>query len=918
MMRQRINKKITVFVMMLALISGTIYFDFGNTVYANTAAEDESATIEATSEEAVEVDTEEQQDDELPDIDIVEDELLLGSGIQGGSVSYLAYNEESKSFSEMSKAEGEYTLVTDNQTSWGTAGFDTWFVVDDTITISSRITVAGTVNLILCDGCTLNATKGITVTGTDNTLKIYAQSNGNDMGKLNATATANGCSGIGGINQNLATGNIVINGGEIAAQGGGNASGIGSGNVSTDNDGTITINGGIVTATGGSGASGIGRSSGTTINGYSNNINIIINGGIINAIGGSYGSGIGSGRIISGSIDIRIYEGVNRIEATNGGGSAECIGKGNNTNTSATVNLEFYNSAGNKVTGDDKDALFSDETSGSTRTITTIIHHEHSWSYAANGNTITATCSNQDGGHKGDISSSISVSAEGKTYDGTPVTATVTGSIPGIDAPTVIYKEGSTTLAGAPSKAGIYTANITIGGVTASASYVISKAPLTITANPKDIIYGDEPEGAGVIYNGFINEEDESVLGGTLDYDFDYERYGDIGSYNITPKGISGDNYDITFVPGLLTVFKKEIGITWSNTSILYNGSAQKPTASATGLVNNDSCDIEVSGGQTECGTGYTATAISLSNNNYKLPSDASLSTTYEIVKADIEQGVMAVTDLTYNGDEQALVTTDNTAGTVYYRLGTEGDFQTTIPKATNAGNYTVYWYISGGNNYNDVASSSTPRSTDVSIAKRSITVSGISSNDKEYDGNTDAELLFDNVVYGGIVSGDNLSVNANGSFADAKPGADKNVIISGLTLGGDDVANYVLAASGQQKTTTADILIDTGVVTETTENADGSSMTIETYYEDGEISGMTITGVSADQKSETVTSLDKDGNVLSVAEGEINADRTAGKYVEMIAGAPKTIIDNDIDTLADELLTDDEKNDVQAGDMAK
>ena len=50
-MKQRINKKITVFVMMLALISGTIYFDFGNTVYANDAAEDESATIEATSEE---------------------------------------------------------------------------------------------------------------------------------------------------------------------------------------------------------------------------------------------------------------------------------------------------------------------------------------------------------------------------------------------------------------------------------------------------------------------------------------------------------------------------------------------------------------------------------------------------------------------------------------------------------------------------------------------------------------------------------------------------------------------------------------------------------------------------------------------------------------------------------------------------
>ncbi len=52
-----------------------------------------------------------------------------------------------------------------------------WYVVNSTVTISEPITVTGAVNLILADGCTLNAEKGIVVT-TGNSLTIYAQSGG--------------------------------------------------------------------------------------------------------------------------------------------------------------------------------------------------------------------------------------------------------------------------------------------------------------------------------------------------------------------------------------------------------------------------------------------------------------------------------------------------------------------------------------------------------------------------------------------------------------------------------------------------------------------------------------------------------------------------------------------------------------------
>ena len=96
-----------------------------------------------------------------------------------------------------------------------------WYVVNSTVTISEPITVTGAVNLILADGCTLNAEKGIVVT-TGNSLTIYAQSGG--TGTLNATGTTdssnNASAGIGGSTTIFDSGSITIHGGVINATGG--------------------------------------------------------------------------------------------------------------------------------------------------------------------------------------------------------------------------------------------------------------------------------------------------------------------------------------------------------------------------------------------------------------------------------------------------------------------------------------------------------------------------------------------------------------------------------------------------------------------------------------------------------------------------------------------------------------------------
>ena len=55
-------------------------------------------------------------------------------------------------------------MVTETDTAWGASDSqEHWYVVNSNVTINTRVTVTGDVHLILKDGFTLNATKGINV-----------------------------------------------------------------------------------------------------------------------------------------------------------------------------------------------------------------------------------------------------------------------------------------------------------------------------------------------------------------------------------------------------------------------------------------------------------------------------------------------------------------------------------------------------------------------------------------------------------------------------------------------------------------------------------------------------------------------------------------------------------------------------------
>ncbi|MBR0303310.1 MAG: BspA family leucine-rich repeat surface protein, partial [Clostridia bacterium] len=129
--------------------------------------------------------------------------------------------------------------------------------------------------LILCDGATLTAPKGVDI-GVLGTLNVYCQREG--TGKLVAIGSG-GFGALGGNNFAL-----TINGGVIEARGSYQQAGIGGRSCS------VTINGGVVTATGGNGAAGIGTGS------RGDWCNVTINGGVVTATGGGdCGAGIGGG-----------------------------------------------------------------------------------------------------------------------------------------------------------------------------------------------------------------------------------------------------------------------------------------------------------------------------------------------------------------------------------------------------------------------------------------------------------------------------------------------------------------------------------------------------------------------------------------------------------------------------------------------
>ena len=229
-----------------------------------------------------------------------------------------------------------------------------------------------------------------------------------------------------------------------------------------------------------------------------------------------------------------------------------------------------------------------------------------------------------------------------------------------------------------------------------------------------------------------------------------------VGSYNatITYEGISNTfNYEV-IEKVILNPLKsinlnktsgtKYIGET-ENLTVIYNPSNTTDNKNVTWTSSNNNVASINNGVVTTKGIGNAIITAKVGN----------LTASYKItvIKHDNPVIVKANT-LTYNGKEQELITVSNIKGNICYSYNpiSSCSKNESIPKKINAGEYTVYYFVSGDNNYNSKSGS-----IKVNVNKKVIT-KPVSSSDKTYNGT---------IQNSNIVKPDGVSIK-NGSIESA------------------------------------------------------------------------------------------------------------------------------------------------------
>ena len=137
----------------------------------------------------------------------------------------------------------------------------------------------------------------------------------------------------------------------------------------------------------------------------------------------------------------------------------------------------------------------------------------------------------------------------------------------------------------------------------------------------------------------------------------------------------------------------------------------------------------------------------------------------------------VAAVDLVYNGTEQMLISAGMaTGGTLKYKLR-EGEYSETLPVATDAGTYTVYYKVFGNTEYQD----SEEASVTVTVSKKTVLVK---VKDQSITAGSRMPESYD-LEYSGFVEGQSAE-DAVDNYQDTKGTVD--VSVDGKTVGDFDI----------------------------------------------------------------------------------------------------------------------------------
>ena len=631
------------------------------------------------------------------------------------------------------------------------------------------------------------------------------------------------------------------------------------------NNGTFNMSGGSITGNNATGDTSM-RYGGGGVNVYDNGTFTMTGGSITGNNTTGCGGGvefIGSGTMtVSGSVQITNNWQNGTLNSTSGLYEQRVSGKANNlyldsTKTVAIDNLAEDARIGVNTADDpsvkiatgateelDYTAIFKPDAEEADYEITKntddstlyLSVHVHAWAYTADDttHTITAQCSkcHWDGG-------SVTLKAPDEstlTYDGNGKAATVDNKLTTGDTdPAIRYTQTTPTLqalenGAVPTNAHTYTASISLGDAEVSVEYTINKATPTAAdfdfSAPGNLIYSGEVKTASV--------EAKSDIVGMGDVTVRYYQ----GENKVEPKNAGDYTVKIDVAEG--TNYAAATGLTANEWKFSISRAKLTLTAddftfkAADNLIyNGEPKTAEVTWKEASKATGFGAITVKYyAENGAKVnePTEAGIYT----VRIDVAQGdgCEAQNDIysdswsfTIKQVQQRLTFTSSNVNKMYgegtftnpiQETGIQGAIiytssntdvatvdangtVTILAASTEA--VTITASTEGTNNYSRATASYT-----LTVAKKAITVSGITAENKTYDGTADATLDYSEASFVGKLDSDELTVTATGEFADKNAGTGKTVSISKMTLGGASAGNYTLATSGQQTTASASI----------------------------------------------------------------------------------------------------------------
>ena len=660
-----------------------------------------------------------------------------------GDVSYqeASWNETKHSVEYTTKTAINPITLTESTTAWGDGN---WYVVPAaSVTISSRITVTGTANLILTDGSTLTAPKGITVEDS-NSLNIYAQSEG--TGSLSIADADSRYAAIGGVidsgSSRKNSGSINIYGGNLTVTGGGNSAAIGAGNKATYT--SITIYGGTINATSGNNAgAAIGAGNSNKIEGGT----ITIYGGTVNATGIGAAAGIGGGTDSGAAGTVTIYGGT--VTATAGNGVNGYIPAGIGAAGYRTKNESVTINGGTIIAiGGSAAAAGIGKNNRNNSVVGSITIGENvKMSYSSNGTEYTdyesddysvryqymkaepLVAHTHDGVSFQPWTSTDSLPTESGSYYLTQnVTLSETWTVPGtnnlclnghsINGPTnassVFNVNTNTTL-------NLYDCGVTAGAIIARYNNGVAVAPGStfnlyggkITSNTDNQAIGVENFGTFNMYGGEISGNKGT---GVSNVDGTFTMTG--GTIRDNGKGVA--NQDIFKLSGNPTITNNKSGtgdsakdnnVSLANNKVITIDGVLSNTTPIGVTMSMSAPGVFTSGWNDKMSDKTPTDYFTSDDSAYTVQVDGN-ELKLAVIKTNPTVTAPTAKSLTYTGSAQELVNAGSTNdGTLYYAVTTENTaptdenlYTTSIPTATNAGTYYVWYKVVGDVNHNDTS----------------------------------------------------------------------------------------------------------------------------------------------------------------------------------------------------------------------